>query len=854
MIQFKLKLLLNKVENAGDFAILRADLIQNDGAVFAEAAGRTTCSISGISGDSPMGDRAALDDWARAARRSLLHETTSYLALPAGAETLENASLQSGGNWAGLTEGRTYQIFELLNPVLHTPGEPAPITAPTVVTAPSITGTATVGQTLTAVAGIYTGTPAITRQWLRNGTAISGATGATYLQIAADQGANISLRETATNAGGSVQSTSAAVGPVAAAPVNPTAPLQITDWTWTTGLAASQIALAITAPGNGGSAITGYDYSLDGGTTVVALTGASPWVLTMAAAGTGYAAVVRARNAVGAGPWSVSKTATSGAAAATIHVIAVTGQSNAVGRAIWDNGASPAALMVHQVARTGTISGGADGAVVAWGRPLDHWDPTAGQFGLDTQFAIDYIAANPGVDLVFIPGAKGGTGFGTGLWGVGNTLSEDVISRVNTYMAAHPTAQLRGILWHQGEASAGDAAYQTRLDAQFADFRSRMTGASATTPVVVGEIGLFVSSQNAANNTIQNIIRNTPNRLAYTACVYTGDLLDKGDVLHFNAAAVRAMGTRYNTALAVAAANASPAVAAPGIVDGVTVAAGASGELVVSWLAAADHGSAVTGYTVEYKMASASTWTAGGTGTGLTRTLTGLTNASTYDVRVKATNTVGTGPVSLVKQGAPASGAGAVVITGAGFASAVGTGAQTRTVTTAGGTVIFGIVGRTISDYPTSVTIGGITPTQIFRSGGASGNGIAWYYAVGVPAGAVTVAYTTTASRSGVHAWSVTGASLSGITSAMDLTGTGTQSGIAVAAGSALLTIVSGVSIVGLAYSGAVAQRQAMTDYGDTFGTSSADGLITEAGTASIGVAYTSAVNASRAALYVPAA
>ncbi|HEY0213936.1 MAG TPA: hypothetical protein VGC40_10180, partial [Paenirhodobacter sp.] len=94
-----------------------------------------------------------------------------------------------------------------------------------------------------------------------------------------------------------------------------TAPLQITDWTWATGLAANQIALAITAPGNGGSAITGYEYSLDGGTTVVALTGASPWVLPMAAAGTSYSAVVRARNAVGAGPWSASKTATSGAAA-----------------------------------------------------------------------------------------------------------------------------------------------------------------------------------------------------------------------------------------------------------------------------------------------------------------------------------------------------------------------------------------------------------------------------------------------------------------------------------------------------------------------------------------------------------
>lgn len=189
---------------------------------------------------------------------------------------------------------------------------PAP-SAPTNTVAPSITGTATVGQTLTAAVGTWTGSPSYARQWLRNGTAISGATGTTYLLIAADQGASISVRITATNAGGSAQATSAGVGPVAAAA---TAPSQVTSWTWTTGLAASQIVAGITAPSDGGSAITGYEYSLDGGTTAVPLTGSSPWTLTMAAAGTSYTAVVRARNAIGAGAWSTSKTATSGASAA----------------------------------------------------------------------------------------------------------------------------------------------------------------------------------------------------------------------------------------------------------------------------------------------------------------------------------------------------------------------------------------------------------------------------------------------------------------------------------------------------------------------------------------------------------
>lgn len=243
---------------------------------------------------------------------------------------------------------------------------PAP-SAPTNTVAPSITGTATVGQTLTAAVGTWTGSPSYARQWLRNGTAISGATGTTYLLIAADEAASISVRITATNAGGSAQATSAGVGPVAAAP---TAPSQITSWTWTTGLAASQIALAITAPSDGGSAITGYEYSLDGGATAIPLTGASPWTLTMAAAGTSYTAVVRARNAIGAGAWSTSKTATTAATvvAPTNTVLpAITGTTT-VGQTLTASTGTWTGLptgYAYQWLRAGSAISGATGSTYA---------------------------------------------------------------------------------------------------------------------------------------------------------------------------------------------------------------------------------------------------------------------------------------------------------------------------------------------------------------------------------------------------------------------------------------------------------------------------------------------------------
>jgi hypothetical protein len=72
--------------------------------------------------------------------------------------------------------------------------------------APSITGTATIGSTLTRVAGTYTLTPTTnTVAWQKcdttgaNCVAISGATGNTYVVLATDAGSRIRILETATN-------------------------------------------------------------------------------------------------------------------------------------------------------------------------------------------------------------------------------------------------------------------------------------------------------------------------------------------------------------------------------------------------------------------------------------------------------------------------------------------------------------------------------------------------------------------------------------------------------------------------------------------------------------------------------
>jgi hypothetical protein len=82
---------------------------------------------------------------------------------------------------------------------------------------PTITGTATAGKTLTAVAGTWAPGPvAVTYQWYRGKTAIAGATGPTHVLTAADYKQTLSVRTTGTRPGYySVTQSSAATAAVA---------------------------------------------------------------------------------------------------------------------------------------------------------------------------------------------------------------------------------------------------------------------------------------------------------------------------------------------------------------------------------------------------------------------------------------------------------------------------------------------------------------------------------------------------------------------------------------------------------------------------------------------------------------
>ncbi len=78
-------------------------------------------------------------------------------------------------------------------------------------TAPTLSGTPGIGQVLTSTPGLWPGGVAVTRQWLRSGAAIPGATGATYRPTGADAGHLLGVRVTGTfGSRGSVATTLAA--------------------------------------------------------------------------------------------------------------------------------------------------------------------------------------------------------------------------------------------------------------------------------------------------------------------------------------------------------------------------------------------------------------------------------------------------------------------------------------------------------------------------------------------------------------------------------------------------------------------------------------------------------------------
>jgi hypothetical protein len=169
---------------------------------------------------------------------------------------------------------------------------------------PTITGTPRVAAQLTAVPGTWDSGSSLAYQWLANGTAIDGATSATFTPTGAQYGAAITVKVTGTKAGyTTVSRTSAATAAVAAADLSSTPVPTITG--------TPKVGVQLTAvPGtwDSGTTLT-YQWRADGeviggatGSTFTPGAGVFGAAITVTVTGTktGYTTVSRTSAATAA--------------------------------------------------------------------------------------------------------------------------------------------------------------------------------------------------------------------------------------------------------------------------------------------------------------------------------------------------------------------------------------------------------------------------------------------------------------------------------------------------------------------------------------------------------------------------
>lgn len=359
----------------------------------------------------------------------------------------------------------------------------APPPAPVNTAAPAISGTAQVGQTLTASTGTFSNSPtSYTYAFAAGGAQVQAGSSNTYVPVAADTGKTITVAVTATNAGGSTTATSAATAAViAGAP--PSAGLAMTQLTagrvyqrsTKTGGAAAKGAGAILVAITLQASASRIEYRLRD-----ALASGNPVVQDWTTAASNVAANATSVSCPGvpadARQYLLDLRANGDSAQVVLgtsavmmgRIVAFSGQSQMARQLVPGSGETIAGLgvvvspycSVYGVALAdGSTNDGA-------GLPTKWAPPTDAAYG--STFPAEFLrrqVASTGVACAWVGYCQGSTQISR--WAPGtadNVALRQVLDMVGGFEAFH---------WHQGGDDAGagttKAAYKSALDAMFAD-------------------------------------------------------------------------------------------------------------------------------------------------------------------------------------------------------------------------------------------------------------------------------------------------------------------------------------------------------------------------------------------------
>lgn len=179
---------------------------------------------------------------------------------------------------------------------------------PIVTTAPTVSGSTTQGNLLSATTGTWRGFPndkafaytSVSYQWLRNGSDISGATASQYSTVVADVGSAVSCRVTALNNRGTTPSTTSNSLTIQSALPGAPTNLSVTSSTITPGIFAASSSSAAVVP----------TITMGGNTNVTSSSATINWTSTNQSS------------------WQVSGSFTSSGTSQTSHTAATSASSN----------------------------------------------------------------------------------------------------------------------------------------------------------------------------------------------------------------------------------------------------------------------------------------------------------------------------------------------------------------------------------------------------------------------------------------------------------------------------------------------------------------------------------------------
>lgn len=226
-----------------------------------------------------------------------------------------------------------------------------------------------------------------------------------------------------------------------------------------------------------------------------------------------------------------------------VWIFVMAGQSNMAGRA---------KIETQDLVRNNRIlTINKEDEIVIAKEPLHFYEPSGAGLDCGIAFGTELLRQIPDdISILLIPTAVGGSSIKQ--W-IDDQMHREVrlLSNFSQRLkAAQAYGVLKGILWHQGEADAHKEenlqAYPENLKTLFNKLRKIAFNESL--PIVVGKLGSFASNQGSWDRINASIEAYT---LSDENCglVETSDLEDKGDKIHFNSDAQRALGRRFAEAM-----------------------------------------------------------------------------------------------------------------------------------------------------------------------------------------------------------------------------------------------------------------------------------------------------------------